>query len=296
MHRLGGVVKVFRDRSALCVLCAAVTLWRVRVRICAVNRVGLVVIFLGAIFAGSAFYFLKMSAPDDLGDGSAPDTAAVRELPPKPDTPSRDTSAPAPLAPEPPAAPTKRRATVAKPAPAAPEKPAVAATARLRIVSDVPGAQVFLNREFVGATPATKDALAPGSYQLNVSAPGYDNHVETIELTAGDREVTVRFREVRLNASLEVLHKHRFGSCKGTLVATGDGVRYETSHKDDAFDVPLLTLDTFQIDYLNKNLRIQPRNGKRYDFTDPEGNADRLFVFHRDVERARERMRKGDSQ
>jgi hypothetical protein len=42
---------------------------------------------------------------------------------------------------------------------------------------------------------------------------------------------------------------------------------------------------------LNKNLRIQLRKGKRYDFTDPEGNADRLFVFHRDVERARERIR-----
>ena len=30
-------------------------------------------------------------------------------------------------------------------------------------------------------------------------------------------------------------------------------------------------------------------------FTDPEGNADRLFVFHRDVDKARSRLAKGDA-
>lgn len=53
-------------------------------------------------------------------------------------------------------------------------------------------------------------------------------------------------------------------------------------------------MDEFQIDYLEKNLRIRVKRGKRYDFTDPEGNADRLFVFHRDVSQARERLAKGD--
>jgi hypothetical protein len=97
---------------------------------------------------------------------------------------------------------------------------------------------------------------------------------ETIDLTPGDREVAIRFREVRLSTSLAVVHKHRFGSCRGTLTATAQGVRYETTDKDDAFEAPLLNLETFQVDYLNKNLRIQPRQGKRYDFTDPDGNAD----------------------
>ena len=162
-------------------------------------------------------------------------------------------------------------------------------------MSDVPGAQVFLNRQFVGATPASVTDLAPGSYQLNVAAPGYDSHVETLELIAGEREVNIRFRSVRLNASLEVVHKHRLGSCRGMLVANADGVRYQTSDTDDAFDVGFGDLETFQIDYLNKNLRIQARRGKRYDVTDPDGNADRLFVFHRDVERARDRLKKGDT-
>jgi hypothetical protein len=189
---------------------------------------------------------------------------------------------------------TARPTKAAPEAPAAPETPA-AATATLRIVSDVPGAQVFLNREFVGATPATANNLKPGQYQLNVSAPGFDNHVETLEIAAGEREVTINFRVVRLDASLDVIHKHRIGSCKGRLVATTDGLRYETTDKDDAFRAALLDLETFQVDYLQKNLRIQPRKGKRYDFTDPEGNADRLVVFHRDVERARGRLKEGQT-
>jgi hypothetical protein len=40
---------------------------------------------------------------------------------------------------------------------------------------------------------------------------------------------------------------------------------------------------------------VAARSGKRYDFTDPDGNADRLFVFHRDVEKARQRLKNGDS-
>jgi hypothetical protein len=267
-------------------------------RIIAVNRVGLAVVLAGALFAGSAFFLLKTSAPDDVGDSNAPNAAGVRDLPPRPDSPtSRGDDKPPPAAPEPPAAPpaTRRSPRASVSSTPAPSEAAAPTTATLRIVSDVAGAQVFLNREFVGATPATANDLAPGSYQLNVSAPGFDNHVETLELAAGQREVTIRFREVRLNASVDVVHKHRFGSCRGTLTATTQGIRYATSDKDDGFEAALANLEAFQIDYLNKNLRIQPRKGKRYDFTDPEGNADRLFVFHRDVERARERLKKGDT-
>jgi hypothetical protein len=32
----------------------------------------------------------------------------------------------------------------------------------------------------------------------------------------------------------------------------------------------------------------------RYDFSDPDGKADNLFVFHRDVDKARLRLKKGD--
>ncbi len=181
-------------------------------------------------------------------------------------------------------APTSKRAE-ATPAPAA----APSETGSLHIVSDVPGAQVFLDRQFIGAAPVTANDLKPGTYQLNVSAQGFESHAETVEVAAGSREISVNFRTVRLDTSLDVIHKHRMGSCRGKLVATPAGLRYDTSDKDDVFLAALPDLETFQVDYLNKNLRIQPRRGKRYDFTDPDGNADRLFVFHRDVERARAR-------
>jgi hypothetical protein len=164
----------------------------------------------------------------------------------------------------------------------------------LHIVSDIPGAQVFLDRQFIGATPVTANDVPPGSHQLNVSAQGYDNHVQTIEVSPGSRDIMITFRVVRLNASIEVVHKHLMGSCRGRLVATPKGLRYETTDDDDAFGATLLDLETFHVDYLNKSLRLQPRKGKRYDFTDPQGNADRLLIFHRDVERARERLKRGD--
>ena len=192
-----------------------------------------------------------------------------------------------------------RRALPSKPeptpaaAPAAPE--AAPSGGSLHIDSDVRGAQVFIDREYIGVTPLTAPGVKPGSHRLNVSAPGYEGVAETIEVSPGPRDIVVRLKDVRLDAQIDVVHKHRIGSCKGRLVATAHGLRYETANKDDAFSAALLELGTFQIDYLEKNLRIVAANGKRYDFADPQGNADRLFVFHRDVEKARERLKKGDA-
>jgi hypothetical protein len=264
-----------------------------------VNRAAFIAAAAAIVFAAAALFVLTTRAPDDAGEGRRPDAAAVSDLPPRPDAPSpREASEPPPRAPEPPAPPSRppRKRSPASAAGDPPPASVSPSAATLRVTSDVSGAQVFLNREFVGNTPATAENLAPGSYQLNVAAPGFDAHVETLELAAGEREVTVNFRVIRLNASIDVVHKHRFGSCKGTLTASPEGIRYETADRDDAFAAALLALDTFQVDYLNKNLRVQPRKGKRYDFTDPDGNADRLFVFHRDVERVREQLKKGETQ
>jgi hypothetical protein len=165
----------------------------------------------------------------------------------------------------------------------------------LRIDSDVPGAQVFLDRQFIGAAPTTAENVTPGTHQLNVSAAGFDSVVDTIDVTPGARDISIRFREVRLSSGIDVVHKHRIGSCSGRLVATAQGLRYETAEKDDAFTVPLTALEAFQVDYLEKNLRVKLPKGRQFNFTDPDGNADRLFVFHRDVEKARERLKKGDT-
>ena len=164
----------------------------------------------------------------------------------------------------------------------------------LRIDSDVAGAQVFIDRQFIGAAPVTTTEVKPGTHQINVSATGYDQYAQSIDLTPGARDVMVRFKEVRLDAKADVVHKHGIGSCRGTLVATPQGLRYDTTNKGDAFTVPLTSLETFEVNYLEKNLTVKIKGGKQYNFTDPMGNADSLFVFQRDVDKARQRLLKGD--
>ena len=196
---------------------------------------------------------------------------------------------PSPAAPQPGAA-RRPSSPAAAPAPEASASEADTELGTLRIETDVAGAQVFLDRQFVGTAPLTAERVKPGTHQLNVTAEGFDGIAQTIDVEPGPRDLTFRFREVTLDASLAVVHKHRIGSCKGRLVATPDGVRYDTDDKDDAFSVSLRDLETFQVDYQEKNLRIKARKGKQYNFTDPDGNADRLFVFHRDVDRVRQRL------
>ena len=160
----------------------------------------------------------------------------------------------------------------------------------MRIDADVPRAQVFIDRQFVGTTPLTAESVKPGTHQINVTAEGFDGIAQTIDVEPGPRDLTFRFREVRLDAALAVVHKHRVGSCRGRLVATVDGIRYETADKEDGFTAPFSDLESFQVDYQDKNLRVKLRKGRQFNFTDPDGNADRLFVFHRDVEKARQRL------
>ncbi|MGH9349355.1 MAG: PEGA domain-containing protein, partial [Vicinamibacterales bacterium] len=158
----------------------------------------------------------------------------------------------------------------------------------LQVQSDVPGASVFLDREFVGTTPLTLRNLAAGSKQLNVTATGHEGYAETIDLAAGDNRVNVEFLKVRLNVSIPVVHRHAMGSCQGMLAATLKGMTYDTANKSDAFTLPFADLDEFEVDYLKKNLRVRRRAGKTWNFTND--SADVLFVFHRDVNKARGRL------
>ena len=235
-----------------------------------------------------------------LPSSEQPETVVVERRAPA--APSRTRATPTPPAATTPDAPP-RLETAPEAAPAEPAEPAAPAPAPapspelglLRIDADVPGAQVFIDRRFVGTAPVTADNLTPGTHQLNVSAEGYDGIAMPIEVGAGRREMLLRFREVRLNSAIDVVHRHGVGSCRGRLIATPAGIRYDTSNRDDAFSTALLDLERFQVDYLAKNLRVKLPRGRQFNFTDPEGNADRLFVFHRDVERARDRLKKGDA-
>ena len=222
-------------------------------------------------------------------------------------TPEAEVASPAPRPPDAPApapqlaAPTTSdRPRAARPA--APEASAAPAagvevvpdSGTLRIETDVPNAQVFLDRQFIGTAPVTAANVKPGTHQLNVSAEGFEGIARAIEVEAGSKDLMIRFREVKLDARIAVTHKHRIGSCKGELVATTQGLQYTTDDKDDRFSVAFADVEQFQVDYTEKNLKVKVRRGKQYNFTDPDGNADRLFVFHRDVDKARQRLAGGD--
>ena len=157
------------------------------------------------------------------------------------------------------------------------------------VESDIAGANVFIDRNFKGNTPVTIADLQPGEYSLTVSTEGHD--IVSRRVAVERRAVPVRVVFGDLAASLEVkvavVHKHRFGSCEGTLVATPEGFDYRTDHKD-AFQLPFAQAERFELDYLNNNLRVKVLGGRTYNFESPSEDMDSLFVFHRDVSAFRE--------
>jgi hypothetical protein len=226
------------------------------------------------------FLVQRGGVPEPAAERDDMATEATRPEPAEP-VPSPPTAKPRPSPPS----------AAATPDPAAPPTP-VGAT--LVLTTDVPGASVFIDRKFVGTTPLRLEALEPGRTSLRLVAEGYEGVERTVALSAGENPVTVRFREVRLNQRIPVVHRHGVGSCEGTLVATVDGLKYETSHQNDAFALSFDQVETFEVNYLEKNLRVKQRSGRTWNFTGREGaDADALFVFHRDVEAVREKLAKG---
>jgi hypothetical protein len=208
--------------------------------------------------------------------------APVAAPAPAPSAPAAAETTPAPKP-----RPAKKPAATAPVAPAAPAAPT---TGELHIDSDVAGAMVFLDRKFIGNTPTTAADVSPGTHHLNLTADGFDGYSNDIDVAAGPADVMVRFKEVRLNERVDVVHKHAFGSCEGRLVADPQGIRYETTNKSDAFSMKFADIETFAVDYLKKNLIIKKRGGKQYNFTTKAENADPLFVFHRNVDKVRKQV------
>ena len=178
----------------------------------------------------------------------------------------------------------------ASPAVGSPAPRGAANLARLRIDADVPGASVFFDHRYLGRVPVEVRDVAPGAHRLNVSAEGQEMYAETLQVDPGPRDVMVRFKQVRLDEALDVVHRHGIGSCPGRLSATAAGVRYETAHREDAFARPFGELEPLEVDYAKKNLRVKVRGGKTYNFTTKDGNADGLLRFQQKVEAARKRL------
>lgn len=195
---------------------------------------------------------------------------------------------PAPAAPAP-----SGGARSAPPAATAPSTPSAATRATVTVESDVPGASVFVNRQFVGNAPVTLRNVEPGQKQINLVADGFDGISRAVDLSAGPQTVSMRFKEVQLDQRIAVTHKHGVGSCAGQLVATIDGLRYVTANAQDGGTVAFAALEQFDVKYLEKNLRVKQRGGRTWNFTNGDNDADALFVFHRDVESARKKLAQG---
>lgn len=195
-----------------------------------------------------------------------------------------------------PAAPVRARpakeapAVAATPAPEA-APPPTAAGPLLRVRGDVDGADVFIDRTFAGKTPFETRAVKAGSHQINISAEGFDGESRQVEVSAtSPTDVVFALKAVALDSAVSVVHKHRLGSCEGRLVADLSGLRFAPDKGDDAFHAPLGGLETFAMDYPDKELRLKLKGGKTFTFTTRAANADPLFVFHRDVEKARTKL------
>jgi hypothetical protein len=252
------------------------------------RRTWLVLTVVGVLAAAAIVRLVILPMIQQSGTNGGPPTTAAKPSPP-PATVAPPATAP-PSAPAPAAASREARPRKKAEAPAAPAAPAAPTTGELHIDSDVPGAMVFLDRQYLGTTPVTARNVPPGSHHLNLTAEGYDGYSEPIEVAAGPADVMIRFKEIRLNETVAVVHKHAMGSCEGRLVADSQGVRYETTNRDDAFSIRFADIETFEVDYLKKNLRIKKRGGKAYNFTTRAENADPLFVFHQRVDKVRQQL------
>ncbi len=83
-------------------------------------------------------------------------------------------------------------------------------TYRLVVNSNVPGAEVFLNGTRVGTSPVSAD-LAPGSYNILVRAPGYQDYNSGITMRSGSENVYANlmplFATVSVNLPASILNR-----------------------------------------------------------------------------------------
>ena len=236
----------------------------------------LLVVMVGLAAGAAYLYGPRWVGTDEVTDTSAgPGPARTASAPAIPEPEPRD--------PEPDPAP--------RPAPAAPAT-TLPPVALLRVISDVEGADVFIDRTFVGKTPFESSDVTPGPHRVNVTAPGYEGFSASVEIGEVPTTLEPSFKTVRLDQRVAVVHPHKLGACEGLLIATIDGIRYETDH-DDRFVADLDALEEFSIDYLEHNLHLKVRGGRTYNFTDGETNADKLFVFHREVDRVKGMLAEG---
>lgn len=112
---------------------------------------------------------------------------------------------------------------------------------------------------------ASLDTPPPPVQTASAAMPISTPHRTPIQRGTGEQTASdvapVRQRSTRV----AVIHDHVFGSCRGVLLLTSQGVRYETDHKD-AFSVDTERLQAIDIDDRKRSIRLKPADGRTYNF------------------------------
>ncbi|MBI2840840.1 MAG: hypothetical protein HYX75_21190 [Acidobacteria bacterium] len=123
--------------------------------------------------------------------------------------------------------------------------------------------------------------------------PALGDGSDEIGALSESRNILTQFNDVRLETSIDVVHRHFLGSCTGRLSAIDAGLRYDAAQGEDGFTTPFPDIEKVEIDYARGNLRVKIRGGRTYNFRDAGGRANRLLIFVQDVELARFRWSQG---
>jgi hypothetical protein len=251
------------------------------------NRILIILIAGLVVVGGIAALVYRATRPASVQTTLT--TEAGTPKPPLPATSPSPATRPKPAA----SAPASAGTSSSAPTPARAKAEAAPTTGTLVMESDTPDTTVFVDRKFLGTAPQTLRDVAPGEHQLIFSPTGLDSIRMTVEVEPGTKTIVARFKELQLNETVEVVHKHAMGSCRGTLKASPNGLTYDTKNTEDVFTVPLTSPEVFAINYVEKNLKVKPKGGKTYTFTEPDGTADKLYAFHQAVNKARQRLLSG---
>jgi len=88
----------------------------------------------------------------------------------------------------------------------------LSASGILKVLSNVPGAQVFVDGQFLGKTPATLAGISAGDHLIEVKAPGYIDARQPVRLEGGDERVmSADLAPVRTGLSTEEQRAHAKG-------------------------------------------------------------------------------------
>jgi hypothetical protein len=117
------------------------------------------------------------------------------------------------------------------------------------------------------SSPARPSPSSPVSTGAGAGGAATSTTVETTPHTAG----------------VEVVHKHKLGSCHGWLAATASSLRYAPTRAGDGFDVPRAAIEHAEMDARKKALVVKLRGGRAYTFTEPGGGGEHLAALLRSL-------------